>query len=448
MAAAEPAMLMADVFRLLVRESSLLAPDLSSFRRQETGFLLVNLFVLAALLLSHTLFSSYLGVPPAILVAVLTAGFLANVIELIWLQGAETLSAVGMVVLTWMSIGLGLTLAFALATLSYRQDIQYFALLAVPIVQSAFRFSLRAAVFVVAVSDLLLLFWVWNYFRLHPPADVVEYIEAGTIAAIYSMVGILVWILVNHLRDRQGELQASLVELDQAKEKLLAEEKLAAMGRLSSAIAHEIRNPVAMVCCALATATREGLTEPERHEMFDIAAREASRLEKLTTDFLRYARPKPPAKEPADLADSIAYVADICRPRAAGRSVEIRLEACGRLPAEMDSGQVHQALLNLVMNAIDGSREGDTVILRGTAQNGEVRVEIENTNGPIPESAAQQVFEPFFTTKPSGTGLGLAIARSIARSHGGDVVLARNEPEVIAFRATFPASAEVRENRG
>ena len=96
------------------------------------------------------------------------------------------------------------------------------------------------------------------------------------------------------------------------------------------------------------------------------------------------------------------------------------------------------------------SREGNKH-LRYTpvdAQNGEVRVEIENTNGPIPESAAQQVFEPFFTTKPSGTGLGLAIARSIARSHGGDVVLARNEPEVIAFRATFPASAEVRENRG
>ncbi len=441
-------MLMADVFRRLVRESSLLAPDVCSFRRQETGFLIVNLFVLAALLLSHALFPSYLGVPPASLVAVLTAGFLANVVELIWIQGAETLSAGGMVVLTWMSIGLSMTLAFALATLSYRQDIQYFALLAVPIVQSAFRFSLRAAVFVVLLSDLLLLFWVWNYFRLHPPADAVEYIEAVTIAAIYSMIGILVWILVNHLRDRHSELQASLVALDQAKEKLLEEEKLAAMGRLSSAIAHEIRNPVAMVSCALATAMREGLTEPERREMFDIAAREASRLEKLTTDFLRYARPKPPAKEPADLADSIAYVADICRPRAACRSVEIRLEPCGRLPAEMDSGQIHQALLNLVMNAIDGSREGDTVTLRGTAQNGEVRVEIENTNGPIPENAVQQIFEPFFTTKPSGTGLGLAIARSIARSHGGDVVLARNEPEVVAFRATFPAAAEAKENRG
>jgi two-component system sensor histidine kinase HydH len=439
---------MADVFRRLVRESSLLAPDVCSFRRQETGFLIGNLFVLAALLLSHALFSSYLGVPPPILVAVLTAGFLANVIELIWLQGAEKISPGGMVVLTGMSIGLSMALAFGLATLSYRQDIQYFALLAVPIVQSAFRFSLRAAIFVAGLSDVLILFWAWNYFRLHPPADVAEYIEAATIAGIYSMMGILVWILVNHLRDRHGELQASLMELDQAKEKLLVEEKLAAMGRLSSAIAHEIRNPVTMVSCALATATREGLSEPERREMFDIAAREALRLEKLTTDFLRYARPKPPAKEPGDLADSIAYVADICRPRAAGRSIEIRVETPGRLPAEMDSGQVHQALLNLVMNAIDGSREGGTVTLRGSAQDGEVRVEIENPNGPIPENAVHEIFEPFFTTKPSGTGLGLAIARSIARSHGGDVVLVRNEAEAITFRMTLPAAAEAKEDRG
>ncbi len=441
-------MLMANVFQRLVRESSLLAPDFNSFRRQETTFVVLNLFVLAALLLTHTIFSSFLGLPPRILVLVLSAGFLANVIELIWLQGATLLSPAGMVALTWLTIGLNMTLAFALASLSYRQDTQYFALLAVPILQAAFRFSFRATVLVVTASVLLLLFWVWNYFRVHPPPDLVEYLEAGTIAAIYVMVGVLVWILVNHLRDKQDELHASLAELGQAKEKLLVEEKLAAVGRLSSAIAHEIRNPVAMVSSALATASREGLSPAQRQEMFEIAAKEASRLEKLTTDFLRYARPRPPSKQLADLSDSIAYVADLCRPRAAERSIEIRTEPSEGLPAEMDTGQVQQALLNLVMNAIEASRGGDTVTLCGACWNGNVRVEVQNPNGPIPDGAVRRIFEPFFTTKPSGTGLGLALARNDARGHGGALVLVRNEPNLISFRVTLPAYAEPREHRG
>ena len=424
-------MLIANVLKKLIRESLLLAPDLASFKRQESLFIVLNLFVLAILLLIQTLFSSFFGPPPLLSVVVLAAGFLINVVALIWLQSVNSLSAAGIVVLTWCSVALNMLLAFTMASLSYRQDTQYFALLVAPILQAAFRFSFAATLSVVAASSALEFFWVWNYFRAHPPAVLNEYMEAGTISLIYAIVGILVWTLVDHLRSKQADLE-------RAREQLLTEEKLAAVGRFSSAIAHEIRNPVAMISSALSTALHSP-TAAERREMYEIAAKEASRLEKLTTDFLTYARPRPPAKQPGDVAESIAYIADICGPRAAENSVKIATDAPDGLRADIDSGQVQQALLNLVMNAVEASPAGGHVVLRGKRENGMIGVDVENSSGPIPREAVEHVFEPFFTTKPSGTGLGLAIARNIARAHGGDIVLARNQDSV-RFCFTLPAS--------
>ena len=88
---------------------------------------------------------------------------------------------------------------------------------------------------------------------------------------------------MNHLRSKQTDLVKSMIELDQAKERLLIEEKLAAVGRFSTAIAHEIRNPVAMISSALTTASSRQLDLAQSQEMFDIAAKEAGRLERLTT---------------------------------------------------------------------------------------------------------------------------------------------------------------------
>ncbi len=299
-------------------------------------------------------------------------------------MGKKSLTPDGIVALTWATIALNMAIAFALASLSYRQDIQYFVLMVAPILQAAFRLSLSATLLAVTASASLIFFWVWNYFRIHPPADFNEYIEAGTISLIYAVAGLLVWALVNHLRSKQTDLAKSLIELEQAKERLLVEEKLAAVGRFSSAIAHEIRNPVAMISSALSTALNRGPSSTEGQEMFEIAAKEASRLERLTTDFLSYARPRSPSKERGDVSDSIGYIADICRARATELAVTIRTEGEEGLWADIDGGQLQQALLNLAMNAIEASPSGATVVLRGRRANGRIWIEVENGHGPSP----------------------------------------------------------------
>ncbi len=432
-------MLMATVPKLLVRESLLLVPDFVSFRRQEAIFAGLNLFLLTALLFSDIFFPSYFGNPPRALYVILGAGLVVNAADLLWTNSRTFLSPAGMVALTWGMIALNIAVAFGLASLSYRQDVQYFALMSVPVFQAAFRLSLGAIVLTVAASAGLIFFWVWNYFRLHPGSSINEYLEAGTISLIYAVGGLLIWTMVNHLRSKQRELIGSITALERAEAKLLIEEKLAAVGRFSSAIAHEIRNPVAMISSALKTASNHPLDSAESREMFEIAAHEAARLERLTTDFLTYAKPRPPFRQRHDVAHSIAYIADICRPRAAEVGVTVRGEESEGLWANVDSGQLQQALLNLAMNAIEASQPKTTVVLRAKRDHDRIRLEVENAHGPIPPEAVGCIFEPFFTTKSAGTGLGLAIARNFAVGHGGDLVLSRNQPDLVQFSLILPA---------
>ena len=425
----------------LYKRSSFTASDLPSFRRQETVFILLSVGLLAVLLLGHTTFS-YWGRPSRGLILLLGAVFLINVFELVWVRGLTTeLSPRTLTLLTWGSIALNLAAAGFLTVLVDHEDSPYFVVAVVPVLVAAFRLSLPAVVGVVGVATFMNFATTEFYFRHHPPSDVGEYFEAGIASLTFAIVGLLVWLLVRQIRTNENNLARNLLELKQARAKLLEEETLAAVGRLSSAIAHEIRNPVAMISSSLAMAKRCPQDSEQHDEMCDIAAREAARLEKLTTDFLSYARPRKPESTPHLVHDTLAYVASVCRAHAGEKEVKIEIDAPGSLEAELDPAQIQQALLNLVMNAIDASPKGGTVKLKSDWDGfAEVRISVTNAGSPIREQVLSRIFEPFFTTKASGTGLGLAIARNIARAHGGDLSVASNQPDNICFCLRLPAA--------
>jgi signal transduction histidine kinase len=423
-------------------KSAFLASDLDAFKEQEATFVILNLFILATLLLVHTLFASYWGFPSRILIAILAGALTAHVSELFWLASRRVpLEHAGMTLLSWAAICFNIFLALLLQAVSNRPDTQYYVIMIVPILVAAFRLTLLSTLAVLAVVNFINVLWVWQYsqHQVHIPMN--EYMEAGTVSLIYTVVGVLVWFLVNHLHQREVRLSESLADLEKAKGQLLREERLAAVGRLASGIAHEIRNPVSTIVSALSTARGDRLGSSEREEMLEIAVKESCRLEKLTTDFLAYARPRTPQKVPSSLDDTLGYVADICRPRGNERGVSIHAHPSGGLLAEIDAGYVQQALVNLVVNAVDASPPEGSVELRAKASgDGSVRVEVENTGPAIALASVARIFEPFFTTKAGGTGLGLAIARNIAKIHGGDLVLSANEPGRVCFTLTFPAT--------
>jgi signal transduction histidine kinase len=413
--------------------------DFASFRQQEMVFATLNLFVLAALLLLHSLFSSLLGPPSPALLITLGAAFLFKMLELFWLwASARPLSKALADIVVWISISLNIALALLLTFLTSNQgNSPYFVLLALPVLQAAYRFRLPTCIGVILVADSMTFFWVWHFAEFQPPIYASEYLEAGVISVVYALMGLLVWLLVNQLRSDQRKLADNLRELERTRERLMVEEKLAVVGRLSSAVAHEIRNPVSIIASSLVTAGRPEVGEQQRKEMLSIARSEAARLEKLTSDFLSYARPSPPKRNPIALADALGYIAEIAGVHASKKEIRITVEGDEGLRANVDREQLQRALLNLLLNAIDATPvEGHVAVRCSRPSAQSVELQVENSGDPIPEEVLSRIFEPFYTTKPHGTGLGLAISRNIARVQGGDLIVARNEPGHVCFTMT------------
>jgi len=411
--------------------------DLLSFKRQQTVFIVLNLLVLVTLLLMHWSLASFWGNPSSWLVATVGLVFLIRIPELIKVRRrSRPIPPVIPIAATWASILLNVILAILLSELTDHEDSPYVTVLILPVLEAAFRLRFSMLLGVIAACDFACFFWQWRFFVKHPPVDVGEYIEAGTTSLMLAVVGVLVWLVVRDLRRKETRLADNLHELEEAREKLLHEEKLAAMGRLSSAIAHEIRNPVAMIASSIATAKQS--TGVEREEMFAIASDEAGRLSRLTTEFLDYASTRRPNVTVTSIADTVAYIADASRAHASRKGLRFELDVPETLSAKADAGQLQQALMNLVLNAVDASPANGTIVVRGRPEGQTVLIEVENSGLPIPASTLGRLFEPFFTTKPRGTGLGLAIARNIARTQGGDLLLMANGPTCVRFSLKLP----------
>lgn len=413
--------------------------EAQAFKRQQTAFCVLTLFVIAILLLMHALFAPLLGEPSKAVILILAFSFGVKVWETLWLQNRqEGISAHEARVETAVSAVGIFILAAVLAYLTNRDDTPYFVLLAIPILQCAYHCGLFATSSTVVGAIAMMFAWDWHYFRIHPPTRPTEYLQTGMIAVIFCLTGPLVWFLVNQLNERERSLYEKMIELESAREKLVAEEKLSAIGRFASGIAHEIRNPVAMIASSLATAAYPAADARERDEMFTIAAREARRLENLTTDFLIYARPSPPQRSLTSLGDITRHIADVTRIRAAGKSIEVACRTDDEIYAEIDPSQMEGALLNLSLNALEATPAGGRIELRTRSDGAMACIDVENSGPAIPEPYLPRVFEPFFTTKPGGTGLGLAIARGIAVAHAGDLRVSANGEGAVVFTLSLP----------
>lgn len=412
--------------------------EIYDFRKQQTAFCVLTLFVLAMLVLLHTLFAFLLGEPSLPVIGVLGVSFALRLGEMAWLQSSDdALSEWAARIDGAVSILSLFLLAALLAWLTNRDHSPYQVLLAIPVLQSACLFGLTATIVTILAADGVIFLWLRHYFALHPQPSGAEYLEAGMLAIVLALVGMMVWALVRLLRSHQSALAATLSDLRATREKLVSEEKLAAVGRLASGIAHEIRNPVAMIIGALTTAEDTGTEEAEREEMFAIAGRQARRLGTLTADFLTYARPSVPRRSPILIRDLFVGLADVARVRASERDIRITCAGCEEMSVVVDAPQVEGALLNLMLNAVDATPESGTIVIDAAIQGGVLRIQVENSGPAIPEVDLARIFEPFFTSKPGGNGLGLAIAKGVARAHDGELWVSRNEDGRVAFTMTL-----------
>jgi two-component system, NtrC family, sensor histidine kinase HydH len=243
--------------------------------------------------------------------------------------------------------------------------------------------------------------------------------------------------------DARRRERASAAALDAARARAAQSEKLAALGQLAAAIAHEVRNPLAVVRSA---AQGIGETLPpgdaEGHRAASFIVQEVDRLGSVVTSLLAFARPLQLETRPTAIREVVARAVTLAGATLASKRVQLEREEATELPTVMADGDlVCQVLVGLLANAADATPAGGRVVVRARATNGTVELAVaDNGHGVAPE-LRRRVFEPFFTTRPNGTGLGLAVARQIVEAHGGRIDVADAPGGGACFTVRLPAEA-------
>jgi len=197
---------------------------------------------------------------------------------------------------------------------------------------------------------------------------------------------------------------------------------LATVGELASGVAHEIKNPVVGISNGLDLVRRRVAHDPAVEPIMDEMSRQLARIESAVRDLLTFARPATPALAPADANEVVRRAARLVLPPAEHAGVTIDFRLAPALPELLlDEEQLRQALVNLLMNAVQATASGGRITLASRHQDGALEIEVRDTGRGITPDDLEHVFKPFFTTRHSGTGLGLSISREIVERHGGRI---------------------------
>ncbi len=379
-------------------------------------------------------FIQFLPFPPPSVVALVAITCGVRILEIWFARSILNVRAFAVPSIVW-----SLLLPLFLAILTGQPDTHYLGMSILPILEAAIYFSLTTTLLVALSASAISAFWVAFVAHFHAPILLGEVLESTTLILVYLAVGGLTWLLINILREREEELRQKLEDLRQTRTKLIEEEKLAAVGRLASAVAHEIRNPVAIIASALEASSSTFLSVAERDEMSKIASSESKRLESLTTDFLSYASPAKATVEKLEASLLLGYVVSIVQPQAHAKNLQVGVHIDGPRYIYGNESHLQQAILNVMKNAIEASPPGRTI---GVSLNREsanwLAIKIENAGAAVPDSIVAHIFEPFFTNKVGGTGLGLAIAKKFIEGCNGRLLLERNDPDHIVFTILLP----------
>jgi signal transduction histidine kinase/CheY-like chemotaxis protein len=236
-----------------------------------------------------------------------------------------------------------------------------------------------------------------------------------------------------------ADLRAYVRKVEESQEALLRSEKMAAAGRLTASIAHEVNNPLQSVQNCLHLAGREDVPAEKRKEYFDLARVELERLMKTMQRMLDYYRPGSTKMESVDVLELLKHVISLTSQQMGQRHIELITELPKSLPAIFAvNSQIQQIFFNLILNAFDIMPGGGTLKIRAKSVENGVEIQFEDSGPGIPEELRNNIFEPFFSTKDGGTGLGLTVSYNIVTAHGGTLDLIDGSGTGACFRLFLP----------
>lgn len=249
---------------------------------------------------------------------------------------------------------------------------------------------------------------------------------------------------------------ADLTEVKEIEEKLRRQDRLAAIGELSAGIAHEIRNPLAAISGSVEVLRNDLDVSGENAELLALIVKESSRLNKILSDFLLYARMSPVVTGRVCVATVLHEVFEITRRqfKQSGREIlDLKSEIVDRtMMVEADPDHLKQILINLVFNAVEACDDGHKQVSAGarsqTVRRGEalrsalpegdwVSIAITDHGAGIPPQILDRLYEPFVSTKTNGTGLGLAVVKRLVDNCGGRIMVETRVGEGTTFTVYF-----------
>ena len=227
----------------------------------------------------------------------------------------------------------------------------------------------------------------------------------------------------------EERVRARTAELEAAQRTLVAQERLAAMGRAAAVISHELKNSLNALGMGFDLVALEAGRLPHLARVNAQVREEVNRLRTMSDELLVFARSPRIEARPVDLNELARRTVELCSEQAASAGVKVGLQLDGSLTVSCDAQRIRSVLVNLLQNAIEavawGTAPGARREVLLTTQGGPAFafVAVEDSGPGVAAAAQEHLFEPFFTTKRNGTGLGLATAQRFAAAHGGHIEL-------------------------
>ena len=234
-------------------------------------------------------------------------------------------------------------------------------------------------------------------------------------------------------------------KLRDTQEQLLQSEKLAAMGKLTSQIAHELNNPLYGIMNTLELLKTEISAQSKRRKILDMALSETVRLTELLRKMLSFSKPDEEEKQPADVNEILDEILLLVKKQLLENSVRISTSFFNDLGKVYASkNKLRQVFLNMISNAMGAMPEGGTLTIRTLGKGDHIHIEIIDTGVGIREENISKIFDAFFTTKESvkGVGLGLSVCYGFIEEHGGDIRVTSKLGSGTTFTIILPVYRE------
>jgi len=234
-------------------------------------------------------------------------------------------------------------------------------------------------------------------------------------------------------------LEDKINQLTETQQRLIRSEKLAAIGTMSSYVAHEIRNPLVTIGGFAKTLSQVTFTDVKIKTKIDIIIEEVKRLEKILNSITDFGKPSIPEKIDTQICGIMERICVLMENYFQEKNITIHKKFEADLPEiSVDPAQIKQVFFNIILNAVEAMPDGGDLGIKIRSGIESIEIDIVDNGKSVPKGVLKNIFDPFFTTKPNGTGVGLSICLKIIEEHGGNIDVKSKLGEGTTMSITLP----------